>query len=126
MERLGKEKGKIMTRLNKDIDYKFHEDTTILKIIAYVDSTYDQHYAQDKIQATEFIFDAGHGEGFCVGNILKYAQRWGKKTDKTQKLDLYKVIHYTMILLGHIDREANAKLEKELDEYDMQMNIDKS
>jgi hypothetical protein len=31
-----------------------------------------------------------------------------------------------MILLGHIDREANAKLEKELDEYDMQMNIDKS
>ena len=76
--------------------------------------------------ATEVIFDAGHGEGFCVGNILKYAQRWGKKTDKTQKLDLYKVIHYTMILLGHIDREANAKLEKELDEYDMQMNTDKS
>ena len=46
-----------MTRLNKDIDYKFHEDTTILKIIAYVDSTYDQHYAQDKIQATEFMYD---------------------------------------------------------------------
>ncbi len=28
MERLGKDKGKLMTRLNKDIDYKVHEETT--------------------------------------------------------------------------------------------------
>jgi len=113
-------------KLNDKIDYKFHEDTTVLKLMSYIDSTYDQHYAQDKIQATEFIFDSGHGEGFCVGNILKYAQRWGKKTEKTQKLDLYKVIHYTMILLGHLDREDNLKFEKEMAEYDAQMMIDKA
>ena len=26
-------------------------------------------------RATEFIIDSGHGEGFCIGNIMKYAQR---------------------------------------------------
>lgn len=125
MGRLGKEEVKIMNKLNPNIDYKFHEDTTVLRLMAYIDSTYDQHYAQDKVQATEFIFDSGHGEGFCVGNIMKYAQRWGKKTDKTQKLDLYKVIHYTMILLGHLEREDNVAFEEELADYDSQMLIDK-
>lgn len=125
MGRLGKEEVKIMNKLNPNIDYKFHEDTTVLRLMAYIDSTYDQHYAQDKVQATEFIFDSGHGEGFCVGNIMKYAQRWGKKTDKTQKLDLYKVIHYTMILLGHLEKEDNVAFEEELADYDSQMLIDK-
>ena len=31
----------------------------------------------NKIQSTEFIFDAEHGEGFCIGIIIKYAQRYG-------------------------------------------------
>ena len=71
-----------------EIDYKFQEDVTILKIIKYIDQTYDQHYAQGKIQATELIFDTGHGESFCMGNILKYAQRYGKKEDKSLEGDL--------------------------------------
>lgn len=107
-----------------EVDYKFQEDITILKIIKYVDQTYDRHYAQGKIQATEVIFDAGHGEGFCMGNILKYAQRWGKKADKTNKGDLYKVIHYAMILLGDLDRDIELKLEAEMKEYDTQMQVD--
>ena len=61
------------------IDYKFNEDNLIKELQKYVDSTYDQHYSKNKFQATEFIIDAGHGEGFCIGNIMKYAQRYGKK-----------------------------------------------
>jgi hypothetical protein len=53
----------------------------------------------NKIQSTEFIVDAGHGEGFCIGNIIKYAQRYGKKNGKN-KDDLLKIIHYAVILLG--------------------------
>ena len=53
-----------------------------------------------KIQSTEFIFDAEHGEGFCIGNIIKYAQRYGKKQGRNQD-DLLKIIHYAIILLGN-------------------------
>jgi hypothetical protein len=53
----------------------------------------------NKIQSTEFIIDAGHGEGFCLGNIIKYAQRYGKKEGKNKE-DLLKILHYAVILLG--------------------------
>ena len=39
----------------------------------------------NNFQATEFIIDGGHGEGFCIGNILKYAQRYGKKDGYNRK-----------------------------------------
>ena len=59
-----------------------------------------------KYQATEFILDAGHGRGFCIGNILKYAQRYGKKgTREDARKDLLKVIHYGIIALHNHDKE---------------------
>ena len=79
--------------------YKFNEDKMLIKLQAYIDSTYEQHYSADKIQATEFIIDSGHGEGFCIGNIIKYAKRYGKKQGRNE-LDLLKIIHYAIILLG--------------------------
>jgi len=65
--------------LANKIDYKFNEGALIEEFKAYIDSTYGQHYAKDKFQATEFIIDAGHGMSFCLGNVLKYAQRYGHK-----------------------------------------------
>jgi hypothetical protein len=44
------------------------------------------------------ILDAGHGEGFCLGNIMKYAMRYGKKQGKNSE-DLLKIIHYAIIAL---------------------------
>jgi hypothetical protein len=79
--------------------YKFNEDKMLIKLQAYIDSTYEQHYSADKIQATEFIIDSGHGEGFCIGNIIKYAKRYGKKQGRNE-LDLLKIVHYAIILLG--------------------------
>ena len=52
------------------IDYKFGENKTLEELKKYIDSTYDMHYSKSKFQATEFIIDSGHGEGFCIGNIL--------------------------------------------------------
>ena len=48
--------------------------------------------------------DGGHGEGFCLGNILKYAQRYGKKEGYNRK-DLMKVLHYTIMALYVHDEE---------------------
>ena len=80
------------------IEYKYNENTTLKELKEYIDSTYDEHYSKNRFQATEFIIDGGHGEGFCIGNIMKYAQRYGKKDGKNRR-DLLKVIHYGIIAL---------------------------
>ena len=90
------------------IDYKFKENEIILDIKDYIDETYSSHYAQSQKQATEIIIDQGHGEGFCMGNILKYAQRYGKKDGKNKR-DLMKVIHYAIIALYNHDEENDAR-----------------
>tara|TARA_Y100001972_G_scaffold68794_2_gene83868 strand:- start:23551 stop:23814 length:264 start_codon:yes stop_codon:yes gene_type:complete len=86
--------------------YKFNEDKSIKELLKYIDKTYSQHYSKSKFQATEFIIDGGHGEGFCIGNILKYAQRYGKK-EGHNRADLMKVLHYAIIALYVHDREHN-------------------
>ena len=86
------------------IDYKYNELKLIKELVDYVNSTYDEHYSQNKYQATEIIIDQGHGEGFCMGNILKYAQRYGKKAGKN-RADLLKVLHYALIALHVHDME---------------------
>lgn len=89
------------------IEYKYNEDAALTELHEYIDSTYDEHYSKNKYQATEFIIDGGHGEGFCIGNILKYAQRYGKKSDKNRS-DLLKLIHYGIIAL-HVNELEGEK-----------------
>ena len=86
------------------VDYKYNEGQLIKELTSYINSTYDQHYSLNQYQATEFIIDAGHGEGFCIGNVLKYAQRYGKKGGKN-RADLMKVLHYGLIQLYIHDME---------------------
>jgi len=87
-------------RLLEFPEYRFNEDVLLEEFSDYVDATYGTHYSKDQFQATEFIIDGGHGTGFCIGNILKYAQRYGKKgTHKDARKDLLKVMHYALIQL---------------------------
>jgi len=89
------------------IDYKFKENIIVNDVMDYVNKTYDSHYAKTKnYQATEIIIDQGHGTGFCMGNILKYAQRYGKKEGRN-KNDLLKVIHYAIIQLSQDHYQGN-------------------
>jgi hypothetical protein len=80
------------------IEYKYTEDKILEELKKYIDATYSQHYAQGKYQATDTIIDAEYGEGFCMGNMLKYWKRYGKKDGRNRK-DLLKIIHYAMIML---------------------------
>ncbi len=84
------------------IDYKYSEDVILQQLKEYIDSTYKEHYSRNKFQATEFIMDSGHGEGFCIGNIMKYVQRYGKKDGYNRK-DLMKVLHYAIMALHNHD-----------------------
>lgn len=81
-----------------EINYKFNEDRLLQELKEYVDDTYGQHYASDKYQATDVIIDSGHGQGFCIGNIIKYAKRYGNKDGHNRK-DLLKILHYGIIML---------------------------
>ena len=93
----------------KKVNYKYDEGLILQEVKKYIDATYDKHYSQNKYQSTEFIIDSGHGEGFCIGNILKYAQRYGKKNGKDRN-DLLKVIHYGIIAL-YVDKLEKTKNE---------------
>ena len=91
-----------------EIDYKYNENRILGELAEYIDKTYSQHYSKNKYQASEFILDSGHGEGFCIGNILKYAQRYGKKGSKEDaRNDLLKVLHYGIIALHNHDRNKS-------------------
>ena len=88
------------------IDYKFREDELIAEFKEYIDSTYNQHYSTNKFQSTEIIIDRGHGTGFCMGNVDKYSNRYGKKgTRADARKDLMKVLHYALIQLYIHDKE---------------------
>jgi len=87
------------------INYKYNEDSLINELKQYVDKTYDEHYSLNKFQATEFVIDSGHGVGFTVGNVMKYAQRYGKKSGRNRQ-DILKVLHYALMLLYVHDIET--------------------
>jgi hypothetical protein len=87
------------------VSYRFNEDKTLQELQEYIDSTYRAHYvSKDQTQAFDMINAAGHGEGFCMGNILKYASRFGKKAGKNRQ-DILKIIHYAIMALYVHDKE---------------------
>lgn len=94
----------------RKLNYKFNEDVLLKEITEYIDSTYSKHYSKSKFQSTEFIMDSGHGEGFCLGNVLKYTQRYGKKQGKNRE-DILKVIHYGILALYNHDTTEGVNNE---------------
>ena len=81
------------------MDYKFNERELILELKYYINDTYGEHYASDKYQATDVIIDSGHGEGFCMGTIMKYANRTGNKAGKNRK-DSTKILTTAIIRIN--------------------------
>lgn len=100
--------------MSKKINYKYGENRAIDELKAYIDKTYGEHYSRTKFQASEFIFDNGHGVGFTVGNIMKYAQRYGKKGGHNRN-DILKIIHYAIMLL-HVHDVYIKPTEEDRDE----------
>ena len=91
-----------------EIKYRYNEREILNNLEAYIESTYAQHYAKGKEQTMQHIIDAGHGEGFALGSIIKYASRYGKKNGKNPH-DLMKLIHYAIIAIYIADSEGKDK-----------------
>lgn len=89
------------------MNYKYREGELIEEFRRYIDSTYQQHYVTDGKQTMDSIIANGHGTGFCLGNVDKYKDRYGKKgeTPDEWRKDLIKVMHYTLFQLFIHDKE---------------------
>ena len=94
-------------------NYKFNEDILLEEIRAYIDKTYEGHYSENTFQSTEVIMARGHGEGFCMGNIDKYSNRYGKKgeTPEDYRKDVMKIIHYGILALYNHDKTYGENYE---------------
>ena len=88
------------------IDYKFNEGNLIRELQNYVDSTYSGHYGCNgrNLQSLEVISARNRGLDFCLGNVDKYNDRYGKKgTREDWRKDLFKIIHYALLALNEHD-----------------------
>ena len=82
---------------------KFNELENINQLTTYVESTYSKHYAAPNgVQSMDLISASGLGLDFCLGNVLKYASRYGKKNGANRE-DLMKIMHYTLLAINEHD-----------------------
>ena len=58
------------------------------------EKTEPPYYRMGEIQTIDFIEAMGWGEGFCLGNAVKYLSRAGKKDPDTEIEDMEKAIWY--------------------------------
>ena len=94
---------------NGSVPFKYKEAEILQELHDYIASTYKSHYiGNDNIQSNDLIFAAGRGEGFCIGNIIKYASRYGKKKGN-ERPDILKILHYAMLLLFLHDKKELTK-----------------
>ena len=74
----------------------------------YIASTYNQHYVDETGGVKQQTLDKikyNRREGFCAGNVTKYIDRYDTKG--TPRADLFKVLHYTILLINHLNLIEN-------------------
>lgn len=62
------------------------------------------HYNQGGVECIDAIEAAGHLEGFCTGNVIKYLWRW---KDKGGLEDLKKARWYIDKLIQHLESQTS-------------------
>ena len=93
---------------NKNGFWKYNEDKILKQLEQYITGTYGQHYVDRTGGGTEQTLDKikhNRREGFCAGNITKYTDRYDTKG--TPRADLFKVLHYTVLLINHLNLVEN-------------------
>ena len=88
--------------------WKYNEDKILKQLEEYISSTYSQHYVDRTGGGTEQTLDKikhNRREGFCAGNVTKYIDRYDTKG--TPRADLFKVLHYTILLINHLNLIEN-------------------
>ena len=98
----------IMKDQNINHFWKYNEDKILKQLEEYIAGTYSQHYVDRTGGGTEQTLDKikhNRREGFCAGNVTKYIDRYDTKG--TPRADLFKVLHYTILLINHLNLIEN-------------------
>jgi hypothetical protein len=93
---------------NSNHFWKYNEDKILKQLEEYISGTYSQHYVDRTGGGTEQTLDKikhNRREGFCAGNVTKYIDRYDTKG--TPRADLFKVLHYTILLINHLNLVEN-------------------
>ena len=93
---------------NKNGFWKYNEEKILKQLEEYIASTYRQHYVDRTGGGKEQTLDKikhNRREGFCAGNVTKYIDRYDTKG--TPRADLFKVLHYTILLINHLNLVEN-------------------
>lgn len=88
--------------------WKYNEDKILKQLEEYIASTYNQHYVDETGGVKQQTLDKikyNRREGFCAGNVTKYIDRYDTKG--TPRADLFKVLHYTILLINHLNLIEN-------------------
>ena len=88
--------------------WKYNEEKILKQLEQYIAGTYNQHYVDRTGCGTEQTLDKikhNRREGFCAGNVTKYIDRYDTKG--TPRADLFKVLHYTILLINHLNLIEN-------------------
>jgi hypothetical protein len=99
---------KMPEETNKNHFWKYNEDKILKQLEEYIAGTYSQHYVDRTGGGTEQTLDKikhNRREGFCAGNVTKYIDRYDTKG--TPRADLFKVLHYTILLINHLNLVEN-------------------
>ena len=99
---------KMTENTNKNGFWKYNEDKILKQLEEYISGTYSQHYVDRTGGGTEQTLDKikhNRREGFCAGNVTKYIDRYDTKG--TPRADLFKVLHYTILLINHLNLIEN-------------------
>lgn len=89
---------------NQESHMNYNEDVIMQDVLQYIASTYREHYVTKNENTEEILqtFDVMESMKilypFAQGSAIKYLQRYGKKNGNNTK-DLYKAIHYIVIML---------------------------
>lgn len=94
------EKGAHFTASTWPPKYKYKEDQIISDFHAYIDKTYGQHYMTEEqnIECFDVWLALGESMPTFRNTAIKYLWRYGKKHG-SNKDDLMKVLHYTLMML---------------------------
>jgi hypothetical protein len=101
-------KNSVIMNENNNHFWKYNEDKILKQLEEYIASTYGQHYVDRTGGSTEQTLDKikhNRREGFCAGNVTKYIDRYDTKG--TPRADLFKVLHYTILLINHLNLIEN-------------------
>ena len=88
--------GNVDLTVDSDVVCKYNEDQTLDLAKKYIESTYQQHYANGNFQTLDLIESIGDAEAFCRSNAIKYLSRYDKKGRPQD--DILKAVHYCVLL----------------------------